>query len=117
MEKKRVTVRDYFEMVREVVANADVANRDELVKFIDERIEMQDKKRSGNSKKNEEAEARTEEVYNAMAKLNRPATATEIGTEIGYSNQRTSAYLKKLVKAGRAERVPDKKVAYYKIAE
>lgn len=117
MEKRKVTVKGYFEMVREVIANADVANREELLEFIDKRIELQDKKRSGNSKKNEEIEAKVEEVYNALVKLNKPATATEIGNEIEYSNQRVSAYLKKLVDAGRVERVPDKRTAYYKIID
>lgn len=114
MEKK-MTVKQKFEEVRKVIAGSDAANKNELMEFIDERIKMQEKKTGSNSKKNAEIEAKVEEVYKALVEMGRPATATEIGDKVGFSNQRTSAYLKKLVDENKVEKFAEKRVSYFKV--
>ena len=116
--EKRITKKEYFKMLREVVEVADVDNRDELVSFIDDQIELLNRKKgSVNTKKAAEIEAILEKVYEALKEIDRPATATEVGNKIGVSNQKASAYLRKLKEAGKVERVPDKRVTYFKIVD
>ena len=116
--EKRITKKEYFKMLRKVVEVANVDNRDELMIFIDDQIKLLDKKKSSvNTKKAAEIEATLEKIYEALKEINRPATATEVADKVGVSNQKASAYLKKLVEAERVERVPDKRVAYFKIID
>ena len=116
--EKRITKKEYFKMLRKVIEVADINNRDELITFIDEQIKLLDKKKgSVNTKKAAEIEATLEKVYEALKEINRPATATEVADKIGISNQKASAYLKKLKEAGKVERIPDKRVAYFKIID
>lgn len=116
--EKRVTKKEYFEMLKEVVEIAEVDNKDELITFINNQVELLNrKKKSVNTKKQEEVEEKTERVFEALVSLGRPATATEIGNEIGVSNQQASAYLRKLILAGRVENKPVKKVSYFQIVE
>lgn len=114
--EKRVTKKDYFKMIREVVAVADVDNKDELITFVDSQIELLNKKRNSvNSKKAAEIEAMVERVYESLVEIGRPATATEIAEKMGVSNQKASAYLKKLVETERVEKHSEKRVSYFNI--
>lgn len=116
--EKRITKKEYFKMLRKVVEVADVDNRDELVNFIDDQIELLNRKKgSVNTKKAAEIEATLEKVYEALKEINHPATATEVADKIEVSNQKASAYLKKLKEAGKVERVLDKRVTYFKIVD
>lgn len=110
--EKRITKRDYFEILKGVVAD-----NAELVEFLDAQIALLDKKKgSVNSKKVAEVEAMTEAVLNTVVEAGKAVTATEVATAMDISNQKASAYLKKLVEAGKVTRTEDKKKAYFTVA-
>ena len=114
--EKRITKKEYFKMLRKVVEVANVDNRDELITFIDDQIKLLDKKKSSvNTKKAAEIEATLEKIYEALKEINRPATATEVADKIGVSNQKASAYLKKLVEAERVVKTLDKKKSFFSV--
>lgn len=124
MEKvKKVTKRERFEMIKEIVLNAGVANEAEMVEFIDREIELLNKKRASgaktaNQKANDEL---VEKLYKVLAEIGRPVTVSELqkeNEEFGaMSNQKVSALMKKLVDADRVIKTPDKKKSYFSIAE
>lgn len=114
--EKRITKKEYFKMLRKVVEVANVDNRDELITFIDDQIKLLDKKKSSvNTKKVAEIEATLEKIYEALKEINHPATATEVADKIGVSNQKASAYLKKLVEAERVVKTLDKKKSFFSV--
>jgi len=124
MEKvKKVTKRERFEMIKEIVLNAGIANEVEMVEFIDREIELLNKKRASgaktaNQKANDEL---VEKLYKVLAEIGRPVTISELqkeNEEFGaMSNQKVSALMKKLVDADRVIKTPDKKKSYFSIAE
>lgn len=119
MEKK-ITKKDYFRMLKEVVERADVENAVELTEFIDRQVELLAKKTSGKTKTQKENEVYAETVYEVLARVGRPVTVTELNAEAElaeYSNQKLTALLRILVKAERVVRVEDKKKTFYSIAE
>lgn len=113
-----MTKRENFNAIKEIVKdNAD------LVAFIDHELELLDKKSSkGNSKKSAEVEANVELVFEALKAVGKAVTVTELiasaDNEVGsMTNQRVSAYLKKLTDAERVVKSTEKKVSRFAVAE
>ena len=124
MEKvKKVTKRERFEMVKEIVLNAGLENEVEMVEFLDNEINLLNKKRASGAKTatQKENEVLVEKLYEVLAEIGRPVTVSELqkeNDEFGaMSNQKVSALMKKLKDAGRVNKVDDKKKAYFSIAE
>jgi len=124
MEKvKKVTKRERFEMVKEIVLNAGLENEVEMVEFLDNEINLLNKKRASGAKTatQKENEVLVEKLYEVLAEIGRPVTVSELqkeNEEFGaMSNQKVSALMKKLKDAGRVNKVDDKKKAYFSIAE
>ena len=119
--EKRLTKRDYFSRLIEIVEGVDVDNAAEIVDFLNHEIELLSKKSNVKTKTQKENEGLMEVVFAALAEVGRPVTVTELmgaSAEVGtMSNQKVSALLKKLKDAGRVVRVDDKKKAYFSIAE
>lgn len=121
----KLTKKDYFKMVAEVVENSNVENKTELQNFISHEIELLERKSANRgateTAKTKENNAIVEIIYNALIKLNRPVTITELQTEVteltDYTNQKLSALMKKLVASNKVEKVIDKKKSYFKIVE
>lgn len=124
MEKvKKVTKRERFEMIKEIVLNAGLENEVEMIEFLDNEINLLNKKRASgaktaNQKANDEL---VEKLYKVLAEIGRPVTISELqkeNEEFGaMSNQKVSALMKKLVDADRVIKTPDKKKSYFSIAE
>lgn len=117
---KKLTKRDYLAMIKEVVLNAEVDNREDLVAFIEKEDATLAKKKSVNTKKKAEMDAAVEEAYEVVARVARPITVSELVVEPefaekGYSAQKISALMKKLVDAERIVKVVDKKKSYFSI--
>lgn len=99
MENRKKTV---VEMYREIMAIPQVAENEEMVAFLERRIELTEKKKgSTNSKKAEENKKFYAEIETVMRAIGKPATATEIfkgcGGELAkYSPNKVSAMLKKM---------------------
>lgn len=124
MEKvRKVTKKERFEMIKEIVLNACVENEAEMIEFIDNEINLLNKKRASGAKTatQKENEVLVEKLYEALAEIGRPVTVSELqkeNEEFGaMSNQKVSALMKKLKDAGRVNKVDDKKKAYFSIAE
>ena len=122
MEKtKKMTKRDYFSKLIEIVEDANVDNSEEIIDFLNHEIELSKKKSSVKTKTQKENEVLMEVVFNALAEVGKPMTVSELmsaNEEIGaMSNQKVSALLKKLKEDERVVRVEDKKKAYFSIAE
>ena len=118
----KLTKRDYFKMILEVVEG-----NEQLTEFVNHELELLDKKASSksmtsNQKENEQIKAR---IVQALVELGRPVTITELQANNGemaqYSNQKLSALIKQMVRSednpnGEITRAMDKKKAYFSIA-
>lgn len=121
MTNKKVTKRDYLAMIKEVVLNADVENKEELVMFIEKEDAALAKKKSVSAKKQAQMDAEVEEMFEVLSRMENPVTASELAREEefaakAYSLPKVSALLKKLVDAKRAVRVTEKKKSYFSVA-
>ena len=82
MENKRVTKKEYFEILRGIVEG-----NDELVAFIDHEVELLSKKSNVRTKAQIENDAIVEDIYNYLAEIGRPAvTFPTIGTLYTFSS-------------------------------
>ena len=111
------TKREFFGEIREIVKE-----NTELVEFIDHELELLDKKTSAKSTKvNTEQVELMGKIVNALNKIGRSVTISELQKENAemaeYSNQKLSAMLKKLVDNKQVKKMIDKKKSYFKITE
>ena len=116
----KITKKDYFRMLADVVANAGVENETELMAFIDKEIGLLEKKRTVNTAKKQEVDAFVETVFEALAEVGRPVTVSELQKEVPamaeFSNQKVSAAMKKLKDVDRVVKVTEKKKSYFSVA-
>ena len=116
-EIKKMTKKDYFDMLREIVVSME---RQDLVDFIDHEKELLSKKssRTAPTKTQVENEAIKEKIVATLVELDKFVTITDIqnaNTELAdLSNQKRSALLKQLVESEVVLRQVDKKKAYFK---
>ena len=111
------TKREFFGEIREMVKE-----NTELVEFIDHELELLDKKTSAKSTKvNTEQVELMDKIVNALNKIGRSVTISELQKENAemaeYSNQKLSAMLKKLVDNKQVTKMIDKKKSYFMVAE
>ena len=125
MEKK-ITLKENFERLAEVVkgANIDETEKNELLVFIDGRIEQINKKASGTSTKEKENKALQDQIkvilLDLLAQQSEPiniATMLKVEPLSQYTNQRISAILTKLIAENKVERTVIKKVPFFAIAK
>lgn len=116
-ETKKLTKKEYFAKMREVVIDYP-----ELVEFIDHEVELITKKNSskGQTKVQIENEGIMDTIVAELVNIARPVTISELQAESevlgGYSNQKLSALLKKLVEVGRVVKTTEKKKSYFSVA-
>ena len=111
------TKREFFGEIKEIVKE-----NTELVEFIDHELELLDKKTSAKSTKvNTEQVELMGKIVNALNKIGRSVTISELQKENAemaeYSNQKLSAMLKKLVDNKQVTKMIDKKKSYFMVAE
>lgn len=125
MEKK-ITLKENFERLAGVVkrANIDETEKNELLLFINNRIEQINKKASGTSAKEKENKALQDQIkailLDLLAQQSEPiniATMLKVEPLSQYTNQRISAILTKLIAEGKVERTVIKKVPFFAIAK
>jgi nitrogen fixation/metabolism regulation signal transduction histidine kinase len=115
MEKK-ITKKERFMELKEIVAN-----RPELVEFLDHEIELLNKKANTKtpSKTQIENEGLKNVIVNVLTNATEPMTITDITNAneqlVGLSNQKISALLIQLIGANLVVRTSDKKKAYFSI--
>lgn len=124
MAEKRITKREYFEMLAEVVAKAElsVEKAEELQAFIDREVELLNKKSSGSkeTKTQKENKALAEVVIAELGKMSKPMAISELikASEVlgAYSTQKLTPIMKTLEKEGRVIVTVEKKRNFYTVA-
>lgn len=115
MENKKLTKKEKFAMIKEYIQDNEM-----LMEFIDNEIDLLNKKASSSAKTQTQKENENikEEILKELSKLDRPVTITELQENSApmkkYSNQKISALLRQLLNENRAEKIQDKKKAYFK---
>lgn len=124
MENVKLTKKDYYGMIREIVVESDIENKDELVAFVDKQVEAIDsraaKAKERAASKKVEGDALRNQVEGLLT--NEYQTAEDIlaqaqGADL--TKGKITARLTQLVKAGVAEKeavkVEDRKVMGYRL--
>lgn len=115
----RMTQRDYF---NEIIALAKANGRQDLVDFAENRIEVLDRKTSNKkpTKTQAENEGYKNAIRSALATVDNGVTVTELqeldDTLGTLSNQRVSALLRQMVKAGEVVKTVEKKKSHFSLA-
>lgn len=113
---KKVTIKEQFTEVAEVLRGVD---RADLAEFIEGRIEVLNKKAENKkaTAKQEENEQIKVQVLANLAERTEGVTVGELIKDFeGVSSQKMSALLRQLVEGGKVNREVVKKVAYFSIA-
>jgi hypothetical protein len=117
---KKMTRKEMFAMIQEVIANSTADNKIEMVEFIDKQIAQLEKKSSGSkpTKTQVENESIKAEILNEMAKMDKPVTISEFceksDSEVAnLTNQKLSALFNQLVKAEKMVKTVEKKKSYF----
>ena len=124
--EKRLTKKDYFEMIKGVCAD-----RADIVDFCNHEIELLSRKNSKNgaTKTQKENEIVANMLVEELAKIGKPITITDLmntsdivknytlenGNNL--TNQKISAIFKQLVESQKIVKVVDKKKSYFSIGE
>ena len=125
-EIKKLTKKDYFGMIREIVID-----NPELVAFIDHEVELLTRKNSKTSqtKVQKENEVVAQMLIEELTKIGTPVTITDLMTASdvvkGYvlengnhlTNQKISAIFKQLTESNQIVKVTDKKKSYFSVNE
>ena len=122
---EKMTKRDCFNALYDMVVNADVENGDTLMEFIEKELAQLDKRRDAAAKraekKREESDALTEEIYGLLTDT--PMTIDEIVLALDnedVTTNKVAARLGKLIKADRvvkeAVRVDKRRKMAYRLA-
>ena len=119
----KVTKRERFSQLMEIVKASKVENSAELVAFIEHEVELLTKKnsRSGKPTKTQvENETIKAQIISVLERIGKPMTVTQLLAEnefTGLSNQKVSALLTQLRKSGEVVRTIEKKVAFYSLPD
>lgn len=124
MAEKRITKREYFGQLAEVVAKAEISAevREQLTAFIGREVELLNKK-SGTGKETKtqkENKALAEVVVAEIGKVGKPVAIAELikASEVlaEYTTQKLTPIVKKLAESGRLVVTTEKKRNYYTVA-
>lgn len=113
---KKVTKKEMFNRI--MVA---MAENEEIVAFCQHEIELLEKKanKSSNSKGKQENEVIKNEILEILATAENAMTVGNLMVALGnrFSNQKITALVSALVKEEKVERIVEKRVAYFALAE
>lgn len=124
MAEKRITKREYFGQLAEVVAKAEITEeaKEQLKAFIGREVELLAKK-SGTGKETKtqkENKALAEVVVAELSKMEKPVAVAELinASEMlnGYSTQKLTPIMRTLEAEGRIVKTVEKKRNYYTVA-
>lgn len=117
---KKMTKREWFEVLAGLVENSNYVDKEGAREFINHELELLEKKSSSSTKTKtqKENEVFVERVYEELTTLDKPMTVTELMTATEYlaqfSNQKLSALIKKLKDSGRVDKIVEGKKSYFK---
>lgn len=120
---KKMTKKEMFAMVANVVENAEVENKAEMLEFLAHEVELLNRKsgKSGETKTQKENKVLMEQLLVALAEFEKPVTVSEFMKESTHevatlSNQKLSALFKKLVEAEKVVKTTEKKKSFFSVA-
>jgi predicted transcriptional regulator len=126
MTTTKMTKKDYFKMLLNIVEKSNTENKTDLVTFVNHEIELLNNKKSSSNNSKKEQERKAEQaniqtiILNVLENEKNGLTATEIqraNTELAnYSLPKITAMIKKLVDSGSIIRTVEKKKAIFRIA-
>ena len=124
MMKEKMTKKDWFAVLRVMVANAEMAEaeKDGALAFIDREVELLNKKsnNSRDTKKQTENKALAEVVLAELGKIGKPMAIAELikASEVlgAYTTQKLTPIMKTLVTEQKVVVTVDKKRNYYTVA-
>ena len=117
----KVTKKERFAQLMEIVNASQVENSAELVAFIEHEVELLNKKNSRSGKptaRQVENEEIKESILLILSTVGKPMTVTQLLSELcnpELSNQRVSALLTQLKDDFKVVRTVEKKVAFYSL--
>ena len=122
MAEVKVTKKDYFVQLKDIVETSDLENKEELLTFLNKQVELLESK-AENAKKKAEGDKRRDKIASLLT--NEVQTADDILTQIedeeDITKAKVVARLSQLVKVGIAEKEQVKIDSYkrmaYKLAE
>ena len=123
MADKKMTKKDWFAAIREVVAKSKMENAGDALAFIDHEIELLDNKSANKSLTKTQKENLTVMtlIKDALFEVAKPVTITELMASNenlrGYTPQKISALIKLMRDKGEVIRTEDKKKAYFSLAD
>ena len=117
----KVTKKDQFRTLYELVENSNVANKTDLLGFIDHEIELLEKKASAKTQTKTQKEniGIKDIIVKVIEDNEKPMTITEMLAceELnGFTNQKISALCKQLVESGVLVKSTDKRKTYFALA-
>lgn len=117
---KKMTKKENFELIAKTIETMEIENKAEMLNFIAHEIELLEKKssKSGQTKTQKENEILKEEIFAELSKLEEKVTVSEFQAVTRFappefSNQKISAMLNQMEKAGRVSKVVEKKKSYF----
>ena len=115
------TKKEYFNELYNYVENSTIANKMDLLGFIDHELELLDKKASAKTQTKTQKEniGIKDIIVGVLKDSAKPMTITDMLAceELnGYTNQKISALCKQLVDSGMLVKETDKKKAYFALA-
>lgn len=118
MEKK-MTKKEYFAVLAEVVANSDMENKEGALAFIAHEVELLEKKsaKSGQTKTQKENVGIMETISEVLADMGKPVTITELMKDerlSAYSNQKLSALVRQMPNV---VKTTEKKKSYFSLVD
>ena len=127
MEEKKLTKKDYYALIKEIIENSEIESKTELIDFIDKQVAMIDAKAEKAKARAAEKKAVGDELREVVKSLltNNFQTADQITAQIqdeDVTRAKVIARLGQLVKNNEAEKTDVKtedgrSVKAYKIAE
>ena len=123
MAEKRMTKRDWYSELVNIVEASNYADKEAAVEFLNHEVELLQRKsgKSGMTKTQKENVNICEQMKAALAEAGKAVTISELmgvnDTMAQFSIQKLSALMRQMVKAGEVIRTEDKKKAYFSLAE
>jgi len=129
MENKKMTKKNYFELLKGIVSELDLSNKTDIIDFIDNEINLLNRKANykGTSKTQVENAKIKEMLINALIEIDKPITITELmeypivanyvlenGNKL--SNQKITALFTQMLADNAIIRTTEKRKSYFTVA-
>ena len=123
---KKMTKKEMFAMVINVVSETEAENKEEMLKFLNHEVELLEKKsgKSGETKTQKENKILMEQLVEALGEMEKPVTISEFQSKSTHevatlSNQKLSSLLKKLAEEEnpRVVKTVEKKKSYFSVVK